>query len=131
MIKYGLKIGTVGLEFSDQQTREKAMITFCKGSCVDITTYAGPRYKQGEGTFATYERNSEEELINCSKCEGVFSSQVCSRRTVPRTDYSGGFKSGNEEKYLCDGCHTKIKEDYKVYQAKKIIEDKESSDLPI
>lgn len=120
---YGLRIGDVGVEFSDRPTREKAILDFTKGCCVSITDYAGPRYGDSKGCFSTYERNTEEQTINCSKCKGQFSSETCTERSVPHTDYSGKFgdDDSTENKYLCDACYAKIMQEYEVFKAKKVI----------
>ena len=125
MNRYGLRIGNVGVEFADRQTREKALIAFCNGSCVTISDTAGIRYMPGKETFSTYERDTAEQLFNCSKCKGVFSSEVCTERTVPATTWQGKFQEGGaiEEKFLCDGCCKKLMEDYKVWQAKQTLEN--------
>ena len=128
MNRYGLRIGNVGVEFPDRQTREKAMLAFCNGSCVTVSDSAGIRYRPGKKTFSTYERDTNEQLMNCSKCDGVFSSEVCSERLVPEADWDGKFKSGNktERKTLCDGCMTKLLEDHKLWKARQIVEAAEN-----
>lgn len=120
---YGLRIGKVGVEFSDQQSREKAMLLFTRGCCVSISTTGGRRYNDNDGAFATYERETKEQQMNCYKCNGVFSSEVCSQREVPETDYSGKFRDGDETetKCLCDGCYAKTIKDYEVFKAKKVV----------
>ena len=62
---YGLRIGDVGIEFGLRDERDKAMMTFTKGTSVDICTYGGPRYKDGKGTFSTYERDTSQPQNNC------------------------------------------------------------------
>ena len=120
---YGLQIGSTGVEFSDRETREKALLLFTKGSCVSISTCAGIKYRNERGAFSTYERNTEEQSVNCSKCEGVFSSEVCTQRSVPATNYSGIFRDeGYDTKFLCDACYAKIMKDFEVFKAKKVIE---------
>lgn len=128
MKKYGLRIGSTGVEFSDRESREKAMLSFTKGSCIDISDSSGMRYKDSRGAFSTYERETEEQTMNCSKCEGSFSSEVCTQRTVPDANYSGKFteeslNGATETKYLCDGCYAKIIVDFEVFRARKVIEN--------
>ena len=123
MKMYGLRIGDIGVEFSDRQAREKAMLDFTKGCCVKITDYEGQRYGDSKGCFATYERNTEEQTMNCSKCTGQFSSETCTKREIPATGYDGKFRDNDstESKYLCDACHAKTMKDYEVFKAKKVI----------
>jgi len=126
MKKYGLRIGSIGVEFCDQTSREKALLIFTKGGCVKINTYAGIRYEDSEGAFSTYERETNEQMMNCDKCKGVFSSEVCTSRTVPERNYSGKFKGGDEteNKVLCDACYAKIMQEWEVYKAEKVLENK-------
>ncbi len=123
---YGLQIGSTGVEFGDRQTREKAMLLFTKGSCVSVSTSSGIRFRNDRGCFSTYERETDEQTMNCSKCEGSFSSEVCTQRAVPATDYSGKFRSeGTDSKYLCDACHVKVMNDYEVHKAKQVVANAE------
>jgi hypothetical protein len=127
MRKYGLQIGSTGVEFSDQQTREKALLMFTKGSCISVSMSSGRRYRPSEGAFSTYERDTEEQTMNCSKCEGSFSSEVCTQREVPAMDWYGKFKDeGTDTKYLCDACHAKILKDYEVHKAKQVVANAKS-----
>ena len=120
---YGLKIGTVGVEFSMREDRERAMVLFSKGSCMAIADYAGPRFKDGSGTFSTYERNTEEQINNCSVCSGTFSSECCPKRTYPAKSYKGKFDGANEDNFICDGCFTARIQDKKLADAEKVVED--------
>ena len=124
MNKYGLRIGDTGIEFGDRETREKALLAFTRGSCVKISDCAGQRYKDHSGAFSTYERNTEEQTMNCSKCSGTFSSETCTQRSVPETDWNGKFRGNDrmETKFLCDACYTKLMKDFEVFKAKKVIE---------
>jgi hypothetical protein len=128
MIKYGLRIGNVGVEFSDRGTREKALLIFTKGSCVKISDCEGRKYTDHDGAFSTYEANTEEQTMNCSKCKGSFSSEACTQRNVPATGWNGKFKGADEKesKFLCDACHAKILADFEVFNAKKVIENAEN-----
>jgi len=121
---YGLRVGRTGVEFSSRDDREKAILTFTKGSTVTIEDCEGRRYRESErGGFDTYERETNEQSMNCQVCKGVFSSDVCTKRTVPGKDYSGGFKDDKtEDRYLCDGCYAKWMDDKKVHDAKKVLQ---------
>ena len=125
MKKYGLRIGQIGVEFGDQQTREKALLAFTKGSCVTISESSGRRYSDSSGAFSTYERDTEEQTMNCSSCRGSFSSEVCTQREVPAKDYSDKFKGGDEKQpaYLCDACHAKWQKDFELFKAQQLIKD--------
>jgi len=128
---YGLRIGSVGVEFSDQQSREKAMLLFTKGSCVIVSSCEGARYSDSDGAFSTYERETNEQTTNCSRCKGSFSSEVCTQRSVPYMNYSGHFVKESTErdfetKYLCDGCFAKINADFEVFKAKQVVASAES-----
>ena len=119
---YGLQIGSTGVEFGDRQTREKALLIFTKGSCVSISTSSGVRFRSNSGCFSTYERETNEQTMNCSKCEGSFSSEVCTKREVPATDWNDKFKDeGTDSKYLCDACYAKILADFELHKAKQVV----------
>lgn len=123
MNKYGLRIGNIGVEFSDQQTREKALILFSKGNCFEVLDCEGPRFKDSKGAFSTYERENNEQLMNCSQCQGVFSSEACTKRNVPARDWNNVFQvEGTDNKFLCDACNVKILKDFEVHKAKKALD---------
>jgi hypothetical protein len=123
MKKYGLRIGSTGVEFGSREDREKALLKFTKGSCVDINTSYGLRYKDSTGSFSTYERETEEQTTNCAVCTGMFSSETCTKRTVPEMDWNGKFKGVDktEERVLCDACFAKRNKDFEVWKAKQVL----------
>lgn len=134
MQRFGFQIGSVGLEFTSRDEREKAMTLFTRAVCMKVSTDAGPRFEPGAGTFSTYERDDKEQMMNCSSCKGVFSSGVCSNHTVQDKDWSGKFRDGDHptEKCLCDGCHTKWKADWEVCKAQRVIASsgQDKTDIP-
>ena len=82
MKRYGLKIGDVGIEFPSREEREKALKAFTLGCDVKICV-SGVKYRDGSGTFSVYERLSEEILVTCNGCKGVFGADVCPMRGYP------------------------------------------------
>ena len=125
---YGLRIDKTGVEFSDKESRDKAILCFTKGASVTISDMSGPRFKQSEGAFATYERETNEQSTNCSKCNGVFSSETCAQRTVPKKSWDGKFVEGEtEEIYLCDACYAKRTKEFEVHEAQQVLATQASS----
>ena len=120
---YGLKIGSIGLEFPSRDDRNKAMVTFASSQASKIQEYAGPRYSPADKSFGTYEREEGQQLINCSKCSGVFTPETCGERTVPsRTNFPSGFDAEKmQDAWLCDGCYAQWMQDKKVWDAKQTI----------
>lgn len=119
---YGLQIGSTGLEFGARDDREKAMLTFTRSTTVEVSMSAGLRYKKGTKSFATYERETEENTQNCQKCDGQFSSETCSVREVPKKDWTGKWVAGEvQEVTLCDGCYRTWLKDKKLAEAKALV----------
>ena len=123
MKAYGLRIGGVGVEFSTREDREKALLMFCRGGCVAISDTEGVRYSDGDGTFATYERNTEKQLTNCSICKGVFPVETCSKRSFARKDWDSKFpeKDDSTTAFICDGCLAARVQEKKVHDAEKTL----------
>jgi len=121
MRKYGLSIGSSGVEFSTREDREKALLMFTKGSTVKIST-TGIRYSDTNTTFGTYERESNEVLVSCSQCSGVFSIECCGKRASP-VFRSWSKKWETEEAHICDGCFTQRKQDKEIADAKQKLQD--------
>jgi hypothetical protein len=120
---YGLRIADTGIEFSLRDERDKALLTFTKGSSVEIRTYAGPRYADGKGAFSTYERDTNQPVNNCEACSQPHAAECCPKRTTPAKDYSGKFTGKEVEIFICDGCHAARLQDFKVFQAQKVLQE--------
>jgi hypothetical protein len=120
---YGLRIGSVGLEFPSREDRDKAIVTFTHSSAVRVENSAGLRYRPGEKEFSTYERDNAVVQANCNKCKGVFTTETCQEREVPRKDWNGKFEDGDATAtmWLCDGCYAQWMQDKKVHDAKATV----------
>jgi hypothetical protein len=126
---YGLRIGDVGIEFGDLQSREKALLTFTRGSTVKIVTSAGPRFRDHEGAFSTYERETNDQAMNCTECMSVFTSETCMKREVPEKRYDGSVSKyvyqddgRMTDEILCDGCFAKKIREFEVFKAKQVMD---------
>lgn len=121
MKRYGLRIGTTGIEFSSKDERDKALLCFTKGGTVKVNTSDGIRYEEeGDPAFGTYERESNEVLCNCEECKGTFSNETCSKRSYRRI-YPWGTPKKTEDYsgWICDGCLAKITKDIEIFEAKQ------------
>ena len=125
---YGLQIGEVGVEFSTRDEREKAMILFCRGSCVKIGTGEGPKFRDGIGAFSTYERETEQPINICAVCYGSFSAETCPKRSYPHKRY-GRSEYEDTEGHICDGCLAARREEVKLHEAKKVVAAQECVEL--
>lgn len=119
MKKFGLRIGDIGIEFSDIASRDKALKDFTQGSDVTIST-TGIRYVEGKGSFSVYDRDTKETIVNCCKCQGLFDIQSCSVRYYPNK-YSWDKEYNTLEGYICDACLAKARQEKEVYDAKKVL----------
>jgi len=122
MKRYGLRIGETGVEFSTKDDRDKALLCFTKGGTVKVNPRAGVRYQEdGDPCFGTYERESNEVLVNCAICEGTFSSDGCSQRTYP---YKASYDRNYSDRtgHICDGCFAKQVKDKELHEAKEKLE---------
>jgi len=128
MKKYGLRIGTVGVEFSRIEDRDKAMMSFTRGGVVKINTSSGIRYADSENAFSVYDRESNEVLANCHVCEGVFSTETCSKRDYPK--YESYSKKWSVETYyfICDGCLAQANRAKEIADARTRLENVESQE---
>ena len=102
MRKYGLRIGDVGVEFETREERQKALLTFTEGACVNING-SGIVYVNSKGVFSTYERNDNDILVNCSSCYAIFNIEVCQKRDYPNKN-SWEAEYGVMSGHICDGC---------------------------
>jgi len=126
---YGLRIGSVGIEFPSRDDRDKAILTFTRGSSVEINNGSGPRYRPGEESFATYERDDSQQISNCEDCRGQFLTETCSSRTVPSKTWEGKFTGMDTTATLCDGCYAKRLREKEVADAKKTVAAAEASSV--
>jgi len=124
MKKYGLRIGNVGIEFSSVEERDKALYAFTKG-CDVIISDSGLRYKDGEGSFSVYDRDTKEILTNCSVCHGVFGVDSCSEREYPYRTYNDKYNTTNN--YICDACLAKRIKEKQIFDAQQLL-NKEKED---
>ena len=122
MKRYGLRIGDAGVEFSSKDERDKALLCFTKGATVKVNTSSGVRYKEeGDPSFGTYERESNEVLTNCCKCHGTFAADSCTEREYPSyCSWNKKFEMRTE--FICDGCFAKAKQDADLAEARARLE---------
>jgi hypothetical protein len=125
MQKYGLRIGNIGLEFSDKQTRDKAIQVMTNCSAVSIST-SGIRYEQNDGCFSVYDRDNTEVQVNCYDCKGVFANTTCSSRSAPKKDWNGKYDGSTENASLCDACLATREKQLKEWEAKKVLDNMNS-----
>lgn len=123
MKRYGLRIGTCGVEFASKDERDKALLAFTKGGTVRINTCAGLRYEDdGDPSFGTYERESQEVLANCTRCKGTFSVETCTEREYPSYASWRKEKWVDERGFICDGCFAKAVKDKEIADARARLE---------
>lgn len=116
---YGLRIGNVGVEFSDRKDREVAIVTFTKGSSSMISD-SGVKFTDSNNSFGTYERDTNEIRTTCHVCAGEFSIETCSKREYPYK-YSFEKKFGTQDNYICDACFAKQKHEKEVFEAQQLL----------
>lgn len=119
MKRYGLRIGDVGVEFPSREERETALKAFTRGSDVKIYV-SGVKYRDGAGTFSVYERLSEEILVTCDECKGIFGIDVCPKRDYPHK-HSWEKEYGTATKHACDACFASAIKSKEIFEAKKLI----------
>lgn len=120
MKKYGLRIGDIGVEFSDVVSRDKALKDFTQGSDVKISS-TGVRYTDGEGTFSVYERDTKEVLVTCSECTTILSVESCGKREYYKKDYSWAKELTAHDNYICDACKVRLEREKALFDAKKLV----------
>lgn len=119
MRRYGMRIGTTGVEFASKDERDKALLTFTKGSTVHVNEYAGIIYKdEGDPAFGTYEREANEVLVRCEVCKGTFSHEGCHERGY-RVKQNYRDHVTTEHGWICDGCHAVVTKDADLFEAKE------------
>ncbi len=123
MKKYGLRIGNVGVEFPSIEERNKALNDFVKGTDVNISDL-GIRFKDGNGNFSVYDRDTKEILSNCHVCEGIFGTDTCSERTYPNKE-SWSKTYSDATYFICDSCLAKKIKDKQIFDAKQLIKEDE------
>ena len=123
MKKYGLRIGDVGIEFPSIDDRQKALLAFTKGTDVKISN-SGIKYRDGEGNFSVYDRDTKETLTTCGICSGVFSIDTCSEREYPHK-HGWETKFGTETGFICEACFSKQLKSKELFDAKKLVEESE------
>lgn len=119
MKRYGLRIGNVGIEFPSREEREKALQAFTRGSDVSIHG-EDVKYRDGAGTFSVYERLSEETLVTCKECSGVFEFDVCPKREYPHKN-SWEKVFGTETAHVCDACFASAIKLRDLFDAKALL----------
>lgn len=119
MKHFGLRIGDVGIEFPSREEREKALLAFTKGS--DVKIYDdGVKYRDGKSTFSVYERMTENILVTCSECRGIFGIDVCPKGDFPsKRSYDNEYST--EDRHLCDACLISITKAKEIFEAKKLL----------
>lgn len=124
MKKYGLRIGNIGIEFPSIDDRQKALLAFTKGTDVKISN-SGIKFKDGEGNFSVYDRDTRETLTICQICDGTFLIESCQHREYP---YKNSWENtyNTAENYICDSCLAKQTKAKEVFEAKKLVEETEN-----
>jgi hypothetical protein len=126
MKRFGLKIGSIGVEFPSREEREKALTAFVKGTDVEIFE-TGVKYRDGKGSFSVYERMTEETLVTCADCDGVIGIDSCPRGNFPHKDsWNGNYTT--RERHLCDACSTFTQKAKKIFEAEQLIKNSKTND---
>jgi hypothetical protein len=120
MKRYGLKIGSTGIEFASLDERDKALRIFTRGVNVKINS-SGIRYAEGDDSFGVYERDTKEILVLCKECNGLFGIDSCGKREYPRK-HSWENQYGVDTDYICDACFVRAEKAKKLFEAKKLVE---------
>ena len=120
MRKYGLRISETGIEFSTREEREKAILTFTRGSTIRISTFCGIIYSESKDAFGTYERETNEIPVKCGECWEVFLIKTCPKREYPNLSYSKTWTTSDG--YICDACYAKKIRAKEIADTKKILE---------
>jgi|WetSurMetagenome_2_1015567.scaffolds.fasta_scaffold228475_2 hypothetical protein len=119
MKKYGLRIGTVGVEFTNIVDRDKALKDFTQGSDVSINEL-GIKFSDGKGNFSVYDRDTKEIITSCCKCKGEFTIDSCKEREYPYLYYGSEVYSSSTG-FICDACLIKEEKAKEVFEAKQIL----------
>jgi len=123
MKRYGLRIGDIGVEFSDRDTRQRALAAFTAGGAVKISSI-GRRYTSDTGSFSVYERDDSDIQVNCAVCNEVFNIESAANRKYP-IHYS--WRKDNEweevENHICDADFAKKVKEKELADAKGVIEN--------
>lgn len=121
MKKYGLRIGTTGVEFVSIAERDKALKDFTQGTDVAISN-GGIKYLEGKGSFSVYDRDTKEIITTCAVCHGEFSIETCPEREYTYK-YYGAKDFGNTTGYICDACFAKREKEKKLFDAQKTLDN--------
>jgi len=115
---YGLRIGTAGVEFSTRKERDGALAVFTAAPSVLISD-SGLKYRDGETTFATYERETKTNVATCCQCKDELPSTDCPSRPYLYRDYNGSWREGTG--HVCDPCLDGGRKD-RVKEAQEVID---------
>lgn len=122
-LKYGLRVGNLGIEFISKEDRDKAIKTFTQGSDVLIKE-EGFKYRDGKGSFSVYDRDTKDQITICCICKGDFSLESCKEREYPyKYSYMKDFSETTG--YICDACYAKKLKEKEIWDAKKVLEEQE------
>ena len=124
MRRFGLRIGSIGVEFASREERQRAVLTFTGGVCCRISDY-GLRYADDMGTFSTYERDDKEVLANCAMCKGVFGIDTCPEREYPSFGYDKKWTVARA--HLCDACAGVKRKEKELADAKARVAEAEGA----
>jgi hypothetical protein len=121
MLKYGLRIGEVGIEFPSKDDRDKAIKAFTSGTDVMISE-SGIKYRTGKGNFSVYDRDTKDEITICRECNWDFFIATCFKRVYP---YKNSWDKIylETENYICADCYAQAVKAKEVFEAKKLIEE--------
>lgn len=113
-VRYGLRIGDVGVEFTTKEERSNALLVFTRGSDVEIKPI-GVKYQIGHGKFSVYERDLSITTTICAICSGEFDILDCGKRLYP-IKYSWNSEYSDTEGYICDACYTRKISEFSAFQ---------------
>jgi len=126
MKKYGLKIGSTGLEFVSIDDRDKALKNFTRGVDVQIHS-SGIKYTDGDGAFSVYERDTKEVLVTCCICRALQGIDSCPHRSYPYKSYTGKYDVNSG--HICDACLIVKEKEKAIFDAQQVLKEvKEEED---
>ena len=123
MIKYGLRIGNIGIEFPSIEDRQKALTAFTRGTDVNISPI-GVKYTTGDGSFSVYDRDTKDIITTCSECTGTFLQDTCFKREFP-SKHSWSDVWETSINFICDACLAQQIKAKEIFEAKKLLKDQD------
>ena len=126
MNRYGLKIKDVGLDFPDKASRDKALLIFTNCNVVRVNPGSGVVYSDcASNEFSVYDRNDSEVLMRCKLCEGIFTSETCTQRSIPAITWDRRLSTKDIGKVVtecvCDGCAAALNKQAEQEKARRTL----------